>query len=340
MSKLKILALSAAFVLLASVVILAEGNDQIILKNGDRLTGKIVKKEADKIILQTAGLGEVTISAEAIDKIIAAETAVKEETAKEVKYVNAEMETEKTVIEPDKEPVLTVSGKKQTSFRDGWEGSADIGFSFTSGNSQTTTLSGGIRGAKVQTNSKLSAYANTLINRSKVGSVSTTTSRAVWGGLRYDRNLTERWFAFGSFDFEHDRPQKLNLRTVLGAGLGYHAIKNEKTTLDIFSGLAYNREWFVNAPNRNSIELLIGDEFKHKFNERTYITQRLVIYPNLSNTGEFRAVWDSSLNTNLTKKIGWFITIGDRYNSQPAAGAKSNDFLFATGLRMAFGKAK
>jgi putative salt-induced outer membrane protein YdiY len=197
----------------------------------------------------------------------------------------------------------------------------------------------GVRAEKSSENDKWTTYGNVLWNRSKVAGINTTTSNAMWGGLRYDRNITKRVFAFGAFDFERDRPQLLNMRTVFGGGLGVHAIKNDRTELDLFSGLAYNRTWFV-GPNKNSAELLVGNTFKHKFNDRVKFQQGFTLYPNLSDGGEYRFVFDSTLSADITKRIGWFVTIGDRFNSLPVIGAEKNDFLFATGLKVGFGKKK
>lgn len=47
--------------------------DQIFLKNGDRITGKIVKKTDEKILIQTESLGEVMIDFAAVDKIMSDE---------------------------------------------------------------------------------------------------------------------------------------------------------------------------------------------------------------------------------------------------------------------------
>ena len=47
--------------------------DRIFLKNGDRLSGKIVKKDGDKIIIQTEAAGLITILWSAVEKIVSDE---------------------------------------------------------------------------------------------------------------------------------------------------------------------------------------------------------------------------------------------------------------------------
>jgi len=318
--------------------------DQIVLKNGDRITGKIVKKETDKITIETEFAGVITVSASNVEKIIEESKEVQIVKVKaEVEEVKAE-KTEESVGETKEETkttsVFSSSKKRAFGLTSGWDGAANVGFSLTSGNTKTALVTAGIRAEKSGDKDKWTTYLNALWNRNRVGGLNVTTSNAIWGGLRYDRNLTKKWFAFASFDFERDKPQRLNFRSVVGAGLGYHLIKSERTELDLFSGAAWNRTWFLDAGNTSSAEVLIGNSLKHKFNDRVKFQQGFIVYPNLTNTGDYRFVFDSTLSADLTKRIGWFVTVADRFNSAPLFGVQKNDFLFTTGLKWSFGKTK
>lgn len=319
--------------------------DQITLKSGDRLTGKVISQDDEKVVLQTDFAGILTISKSTIEKVSIEENSKEEKSGpkaednaevKETAKIEAELKTDKN----DAETSAPIIPKKRVlPFTKGWDGAANLGFSYTSGNSRTMIFTSGIRAEKSGENDKVTTYLNALWNRNRVAGINLTTSNAVWGGIRYDRNITKKWFAFGSFDFERDKPQLLNFRSVLGAGLGYHAIKNDRTELDVFSGAAWNRSWFF-GPNTSSAEFLIGNTLKHKINERMKFQQGFTFYPNLTDGGEYRMIFDSTLSADVTKRIGWFVTVGDRFNSAPVFGAQKNDFLFSTGLKWSFGKVK
>lgn len=336
--------------------------DQIILKSGDRLTGKVVSQDDEKVVLQTDFAGILTILKSSIEQVSISDTkafetatvnkqAQKESSAPKAEDIEKAEETAKIVEiakveEPNaKESALAgasasiVPKKRALSFTSGWDGAANLGFSYTSGNSRTMIFTSGVRAEKSGENDKITTYFNALWNRNRVADINLTTSNAIWGGVRYDRNISKKWFAFGSFDFERDKPQLLNFRSVLGAGLGYHAIKNDRTELDVFSGAAWNRSWFF-GPNTSSAEVLIGNTLKHKINERVKFQQGFTFYPNLTDTGEYRMIFDSTLSADVTKRIGWFVTVGDRFNSAPVFEAQKNDFLFTTGLKWSFGKVK
>jgi putative salt-induced outer membrane protein YdiY len=336
--------------------------DQIILKNGDRISGKILKKDGDKIIIQTEAAGTITILWSAVEKIQADEPLnIKLSDGQLIKGTVAttdeqklEVETKDTgTVEVNKENVEIVRNEaEQIKFEeeqdrllnpgitDLWSGSADIGFSLTSGNSDTRALNVGARAARTTTRDKISVYANAIQASNSTSGTSVTTAEAVWFGGRYDVNLSDKTFVFGTADFEYDKPQQLDFRTVFGGGFGYRWIRNEKTELDLFGGATYNREYFSDGTRRNSAEALIGEELKYRLTKSTNLEQRFVVYPNLSRTGEFRSILDASLVTSLNKWLGWQVTIGNRYNSDPVPGAVSNDFIFTTGLRATFGNKK
>ena len=334
--------------------------DQITLKNGDRITGKILKKDGDKIVIQTESAGTITINWDAVASITADEpvnleladgqrikgtVATKDESKLEIVTKDAgtvevergsvqvvRNEAEQAAYEEEQDRILN------PGFGDLWTGSADVGFSLTSGNSDTRALTLGARAARETTRDKISVYANAIQASNSTTGTSVTTAEAVWFGGRYDVNLNEKTFVFGTADFEYDKPQQLDFRTVFGGGFGYRWIRSERTDLDLFGGAAFNREYFSDGTRRNSAEALVGEELKFRFNDRTNLEQRFVVYPNLSRAGDFRSIADVTLVTQLSEWLGWQVTLGNRFNSDPVAGAEKNDFLFTTGIRATFGK--
>ena len=128
-------------------------------------------------------------------------------------------------------------------------------------------------------------------------------------------------------DFFTDALQDLNLRSVIGGGLGFHAIKRPSTTLDVLGGINYTRENYTQlAPLPRLIPSFaaaqMGDEFMHKLAKSTLITPRAYFFPDLSDSGEYRAALDLSTVTKISKWIGWQNTLGDVYVTNPPKGKK------------------
>ena len=331
--------------------------DQITMKNGDRLTGTIVRFDGDKLTIKSEFAGEVQIPWAAIEKMTSDQAVYV--TLKDGRLLVGTLTTTEKGIEVQssqaatvvlsKESIQLIRSKDEQAAYEAelarrrqamWSGSADAGLSATRGNSDTLVISLGTQAARATQRDKLSLYAASLIARNSTTGVSITTAEAIRGGARYDRDISKRLFGFGLTDLEHDKFQQLDLRLVLGGGLGYHARKTERTRLDLFAGGSFNREKFSTGLTRNSAEALFGEELSYKMSERTSLSQRAVLFPNLSDFGKYRFAFDLTGVTKLTRQLGLQATISDRYQSNPLPGVKKNDLLLTTGIRLTFGSAK
>ena len=66
-------------------------------------------------------------------------------------------------------------------------------------------------------------------------------------------------------DFSTDALQDLNLRAVVGGGLGWHAIKRDTTTLDILAGVNYTNENYTQiapVPNHPTSSTISSTDFQ------------------------------------------------------------------------------
>ena len=70
--------------------------------------------------------------------------------------------------------------------------------------------------------------------------------------------MTPRLFVNVFNDYEYDKFQNLDLRFVLGGGLGFHAIKNERSRLDLLGGADYNRSSFSTPLTQKLCRILLG----------------------------------------------------------------------------------
>ncbi len=348
----------ALIFLIAAVPALA---DQVALKNGDRLTGTIVQCDGKTLVIHTEYAGDVTLKWDSVKGIESSEP------------LRVQLPNGKTAIGPvsttdDTVKVATSSGEvaapvgsvkglsqqaayekiEKASLLQGWKGGVNAGFSFTGGNSETTNLAIGFLAARQSLKSKLGMYANTVYATSTTlvtnpfppptnTSVRSTTANTEAGGIRYDHDLNPKTFAFAAADFFADALQSLNLRSVFGGGLGYHAIKNDSTTLDFLGGVNYTRESYTTL-QRNLIALTLGEELMHKLGKSTVLNQKLYFFPDLNSAGDFRGTFDFASVTKISKRFGWQNSFADVYVTNPPAGKKQNDVILTTGLNLAFGQ--
>jgi putative salt-induced outer membrane protein YdiY len=222
---------------------------------------------------------------------------------------------------------------------DFWGGVVDAGFAEAGGNTETLTFNLAAKTARTTATDKISVYSLSLYSSNSSTGKAETTASLVSGGTRYDFNVSDKLFAFGQIDLLHDRFQQLDLRVAPAGGMGLHAIKTAATTLDLSAGGGLDKEFFTGGLNRTSGEILLGEAYSHKSSKITTANESLQFFPNLTNTGEFRYVFNLGLVTQLTKVLSWQLNFANLYLSNPPVGVKTTDVIVTTGLRFTFGKA-
>ncbi len=357
------------FVLLISFLTAASAMfaDQITLKNGDHLSGKIVKSDGKTLVLHTDFAGDVTVDFTAITEIKTDEqlhisTSDKKTVVGPVNSSGGKLEVATksgTVEVPAGNVVLIRNDAEQAAYDKslhpgllhGWNGGANVGFSLARGNSQTTNLALAINAVHPTVNDKITIYLTSIDTNNELATPSTVAD-LVTGGIRYDHNLDPRFFGFVGADFMSNALQDLDLRGVYGGGIGFHAIKSDTTTLDLLAGLNYTHETYSNGPQvapptvpptyvsygvtNRFAALTLGEELMHKAGKSTVITEKLYLYPDLSNTGEYRGEFDLGTVTKISKWLGWQNQFSDIYVSNPPLDTKQNDVILTTGLNFSF----
>jgi putative salt-induced outer membrane protein YdiY len=323
--------------------------DEVRLKNGDRLSGTIVKADGKTLTIKTDYAGVITISADAVEKITSEQqlyfatadgkTIQGKVETREGKYEVATKDATMVSLEPANVQAIRSQPEQdeyerylRPSWLDLWDAGLDFGYNLTTGNTRTNTMALGANLNRRTTRDRTLLYAAYINAKNKTGGVSETTANAIRGGGRYEIDLTSRIAAFGFADFEYNEIQLLDLRAVLGGGLGYYLVKNERTQFQVFGGAAYNRENFSTGLKRNSAEILVGEELTTRLSDRVLFRERLQFFPNITDTGEYRVTFDTSLSTKLTNWLTWNVTVSDRYLSNPPLGSKNNDLLLTTGV--------
>jgi putative salt-induced outer membrane protein YdiY len=342
--------------------------DQITLKNGDHLSGTIVKSDGKTLVLHTEFAGDVTVQFAAItqitsDKELHVTTSDKKTVVGPVTTRDGKIEVATragaTVEVPSGNVVLIRNDAEQAAYdktlhpglSHGWNGGVNVGFSLARGNSETSNLALAVNAVHPTLNDKTTIYLSSIDTKNELATPS-TVANLVTGGLRYDHDVNPRLFGFVGADFMSNALQDLDLRGVYGGGLGFHAIKSDSTVFDFLAGLNYTHETYSNGPQvtpvtvpptfvsygvtHRFLALTLGEELMHKAGKSNVITERLYFFPDMSNTGQYRGTFDLGTVTKISKWLGWQNQFTDIYVSNPPVSAKKNDLILTTGLNFSF----
>lgn len=332
--------------------------DQVTLKNGDRLTGALVKCDGKELVFKSDLAGEVKIAWESVEGMTAAsvyvgfkggQLAMGDLTLSRdaVKITTAQM----GVLGGPRSGVEFIRTKEEQTAHEAeieryrnprlvdlWTGFVDLGLAATRGNAVTSNIAASAQATRLTSRDKIHVHFTSVYASNSTTGVSLVTANAIRGGIRYDVNITPQWFAFGLTDLEYDEFQGLDLRMAPAGGMGWHAWKTERGHFDLNGGASLNREFFIADVSRTSGEALLGQEFAYKLNSKTNLTEKLAFFPNLTDRGAYRVNFDASVATALWKWLGWQFTVSDRLLSDPLPGRKKNDLLFTTGVRLTFAR--
>jgi putative salt-induced outer membrane protein len=227
-----------------------------------------------------------------------------------------------------------------------WRGVAGASAAITSGNSSSQSALVNVDVARATTTDKTSVAGFVNEGKSTVKGV-TTTSAGKWGlGGQYDYNLSPDWFGFGKLGFDHDRVADISLRTMAGAGAGYHVVRTKADSFDVFGGLSYTNtdykfEKTIGTDTKkafSSVGLLLGEESSHQVTDTVFLKQRLEYTPGLTGNKAQILKFSSALNVAMSKTMSLTVGLLDTYNSKVADGQKKNDMALFTGVSMKLGE--
>lgn len=222
--------------------------DEVRLKNGDRLSGEVVSMEAKKLVLNTSYAGKISIHWAEISSLTTDETIhvvlidgtiingisissdkgkMKLETEQIQKTVSIEMANVKSI---NIWPALSVKLDMR----------ANLGINKAKGNTDTEIYH--FDGEAIARKAKNRYTIGGKINKEYADGDKTADNFLAY--MKYDHFLTQKWYFNTNASVERDTFKDLNLRLIIGTGVGYQFYETELTNLYTEVGLAYVNEDF------------------------------------------------------------------------------------------------
>lgn len=221
----------------------AAGADEVILRNGDRISGEVVRLEGGKLLIKTTYAGNLRIDWSQIATLstdqpvyIAIDDASRVKAAFGQSDPGAATLTGSDWLETGPMALERITGmtrKPEPPVK--VTGRVNIGVSSTSGNTDTR---------KIHADSEM--IARTVKNRFTLGGAINRTedqnveTESNWiAYLKYDHFITKRWYAYSNADMESDKFKDIGLRTTVGVGTGYQFYETPQTNLSLEGGVNY-----------------------------------------------------------------------------------------------------
>ena len=344
------------FLFAAASLVLVEVSESahVTLENGDRITGQIVNVTSGGLIVKTAyGTTPLIIPAEKITNVAAPEptrvrlsngdvltgriTGMSENTLRlKTGYAGTLSIALAQLAEGTAASADIPSGSQETPAAeeekpDRWKGAFTAGGTRQSGNTE-----------RMGANVSVSATRETDVDLWRLGvsyhyaeEEGELTARKVYGSLKYEYDFKEDWYWFVSTEFLSDEFQNLNLRTVIGTGLGYRWVDTEKLSLKTEAGIGYISENFETGDDNTELTARLAGMLDWQITDTLSFSEHLIVYPSLEGGGYIlrnEAALANDLGNNWSLELSNIID----YDSQPEPGVKKEDVYWSLGLRYAF----
>jgi len=205
-------------------------------------------------------------------------------------------------------------------------GNLGAGFSFTSGNTDTTNFN--ISGELTyDPKTKNIMKASGLYLRSSSNDEDTADRLTL--GFRDEYSFSERFFGYGAIGYLRDPFKSISYLLNPQGGLGYKPILNDRVELTVNGGGGVVWEKNPDIEVQTSGTLNAGENFSLKLSENSRLTQSILSLWKTSDFEDYLFHFDISLVTSITSRAEVKIQfINDYKNVTPDPETEKNDTAF------------
>ena len=239
--------------------------------------------------------------------------------------------------EPDpKTPVEPPSDEAPAS--NPWDFQLNLGFTFTDGNTEDITFTGGfVLGNEWERDSLV--FSLLSVYRESFG-VEVANRHTFFE--RYKRKLSEKSSLYQDLLLEHDSQEDLKIRVNFTLGYSRELVNVKREDKQVFvmngeigAGVLY--ELYSATEETNPI-LDLGLNWTWQITKFLKYEQAIKVWPSFKDLADYRVRWISRFTTPIAERWNISLEINDRYNSRPPVGNEKNDLLVALYVSYKFTK--
>ena len=246
---------AAFFLCLIPLLFVAEaGADEIIMKNGDRLQGKVISMDSGKLVFETPYAGKITVAWDQVERLTSDETLEVNLPDKEVVKGRAvKGEDGVIILQPETGPAAQpVALSKVSSMSPPkpppswtWSGNASGGIDYQTGNTDKQSYNGNLTVGLQKFPHRMTLYGEGYYEKSN----GVETENKTLGNFDYNRFLNDKWYLFGNARGQQDKFSNLSFLGTLSAGAGYQFWQSDEKNLNMKLGPAYTAEYYTAPQN-------------------------------------------------------------------------------------------
>ncbi len=324
---------STAFVLLlaagclATTLVTAVGQDiSVRLRNGDRITGRLLAQETNHVIISTSWAESIALPISTISGFDSKQ--------------GENLYTAPPSAPPSKPaPISTAKAKAASVPAKSIRGSVQLGSDFQYGARDRELIYARIRASYEQPYKHdqkkffrtFGDYSADYGETEKVKSANRMTS-----SLKTDFDLDERTYCYNVGSGGYDEIRKIDAHYEIGPGLGYHLIKTPTFQFDVEAGANYQMQFRSTGENPDSVFIRVAEDATWKIAPRLSFSEKFEFFVNVDDTSQFRFRLDSNFSYKLIENLSLNLTVIDLYDTDPAPSVDQNEFQVRSSIGITF----
>lgn len=315
--------------------------DEVIFKNGERVTGKVIDLLDGTIKITSDTMGDVSAPLDSI-------STFSTEAPLEIHFMDGSVFTKdilahedgwiKIAVGPDLQPMefKIADIEKINPPEVQWKGNITIGASISRGNSHTQDFYGSLKAVRRSEVDRISIEGNYLGKREKDDTTGRkyTSERKTAFQLKYDYFFTDDIYGYAMGRMVRDASAELDIRFTAGTGAGYQIYETETFDLAVEGGLTWTSEQYKDLTDDASyLGARAAYGLEKDFNSYVTFFNRVEWNQAFEGEGGHLAYAEAGLRSSfIDSMFAEFKTILT-WDSTPADSAKRTDvtYLFSLG---------
>lgn len=324
-------------VLLFVMVAVVAADDEVKLKNGDRVSGKVKGLAGGKLLLETGHSGPLKIDWSQIESIKTdAPVKVRLSTGEEIEGKIApgaagrlKVESGGTVAPVEVEMAkITHFNKPPTQ----WHGSLGASAKATDGNTHVRSFL--ITGEGTRETEDDLILIRAIFRYAEQGGQ--LVERNAYGIGKYNYKFSPRFYGYLSEELLGDRFKDLALGSVTSVGVGYDILKESWIDFSTEIGFAYFTNDRYVAPDESHAGARVAAKLRVALPLGFELKDSFTLYPNFKHSQDYQARNEATLGTSLGG--GWSLLGGviTEFDNRPTPGLRKGDDTYFIGLGYTF----
>jgi putative salt-induced outer membrane protein YdiY len=321
--------------------------DEILFKNGDRLTGTVKSADGGKIKFKSDLAGDITVDMKDVQTFTT--TAPVQIKLQDNSRVNTAVSTKEEIPKPTTQPTgqVVLNGKevpttdiKKIIPPSKWTGSIVANGDIQRGNTHSTdfglAVDASLRRDDENHDDRFGLSGAYNFGNETTNGVQSTSTDNWFAQAKYDKFLSEKLYAYGIFRADHDRLAQLNYRLSPGAGIGYQWIESAAFNFSTEVGGNWIIEDYDTSGQDQKFAIRLAYHIDKKLSDKVSVFHNLEWLPAIDDPSDYILNVDAGIKAMMT--TNWFsqLKVTWQRDSTPAPGSLKDDTRFLIGIGWQF----